>query len=147
MGFQDSMKQQEIRRNKGKKTKKLRKKKPKIQQKPPRFCGGFSGPFFTIKLGMFKDFCQLFAHQSRLQPQIYTEIPYYSTQREGTKLPNIHILSLSCRTGSPTTGSTGCLSFGFEGHTKLLTPTPPEDIQTHKFGVCAPFSWLRFGAR
>ena len=53
MGFQDSMKQQEIRRNKGKKTKKLRKKKPKIQQKQPRFCGGFSGPFFTIKLGIF----------------------------------------------------------------------------------------------
>ena len=35
--------------------------------------------------------------------QIYTEIPYESTQREGTKLPNIHILLLSCRTGSPTT--------------------------------------------
>ena len=44
MEFQDVMKQQEIRRNKGKKTKKLRKKKPKIlQQKPPRFCGGFLG--------------------------------------------------------------------------------------------------------
>ena len=35
--------------------------------------------------------------------QIYTEIPYQSTQN-----PNIHILSLSCRTGSATTGSTGC---------------------------------------
>ena len=35
------MKQQEIRRNKGEKTKKLRKKKRKIQPKPPRFCGGF----------------------------------------------------------------------------------------------------------
>ena len=53
LGFQDSMKQQEIRRNTGKKTKNLRKKKPKIQQKQPRFCGGFSGPFFTIKLGIF----------------------------------------------------------------------------------------------
>ena len=60
LGFQDSMKQQEIRRNTGKKTKKLRKKKPKIQQKQPRFCGGFSGPFFTIKLGIFWDFCQFF---------------------------------------------------------------------------------------
>ena len=42
--------------------------------------------------------------------QIYTEIPYQSTrcQRAGTKLPSSHILSLSCRTGSPTAGSTGC---------------------------------------
>ena len=43
--------------------------------------------------------------------QIYSGIPYQSTQREGTKLPNIHILSLSCRTGSETIGSTGCQYF------------------------------------
>ena len=36
--LKDGMKQQEIRRNKGKQTKKLRKKQPKIQ-KQPRFCG------------------------------------------------------------------------------------------------------------
>ena len=53
LGFQDVMKKQETRRNEDKKRKKLRKKKPKIQQKQPRFCGGFSGPFFTIKLGIF----------------------------------------------------------------------------------------------
>ena len=29
--------------------------------------------------------------------QMYTESPYWSTRREGTKLPNTHILSLSCR--------------------------------------------------
>ena len=34
--------------------------------------------------------------------------PYSSTRSEGTKPPNIHILSLSCRTGSGTTGSAGC---------------------------------------
>ena len=39
LGFQDGMKQQEIRREKrGTKTTRLRKKKLKIQQKPPRFC-------------------------------------------------------------------------------------------------------------
>ena len=32
--------------------------------------------------------------------------PYQGAQREGTKLPNIHVLSLSCRTGSSSTGST-----------------------------------------
>ena len=53
LGHQDFMKQHEIRRNKGKKTKKLSVNKPKIQQKPPRFCGGFCWPFFTIKLGIF----------------------------------------------------------------------------------------------
>ena len=47
------MKQQDIRRNKEKKTKKSRKKKPKTQQKPPRFCGGFCWPFLTIKPGIF----------------------------------------------------------------------------------------------
>ena len=31
--------------------------------------------------------------------------------RGGTKLPNIHILSLSCRTGSPTTGTTGAADY------------------------------------
>ena len=47
-------------------------------------------------------------NDKRSNIQIYTEISYESTQREGAKLPNMHILSLSCRTGSPTTGSTGC---------------------------------------
>ena len=51
-GFQDVMKQQEIGRNKEKMTKKLRKKKPKTQQKPPRFSGGFWRPFLTTKLGI-----------------------------------------------------------------------------------------------
>ena len=89
LGFQDSMKQQEIRRNKGKKTKKLRKKRPKIQQKQPRFCGGFSGPFFTIKLGIFKDFCQFVAHQSRLQPFQCMEATAQFTQKftMGTPFP------------------------------------------------------------
>ena len=45
--------------------------------------------------------------------QMYTEIPYSSTQTEGKSLPNIHILSLSCRTGSPTIGSTVCRTFEF----------------------------------
>ena len=48
------MKQQEIRRNKGKKTKKFRKKKPKIQEKQPRFCGCLLGPCLTIKLGILR---------------------------------------------------------------------------------------------
>ena len=39
---------------------------------------------------------------------MYTEISCWSTQREETQLPNIHISSLSCRTGYPTTGTTGC---------------------------------------
>ena len=58
------MKQLEIRRNKGKKTKKLRKKRPKIQEKQPQFCGCLLGPFLTIKLGIFKDVCLFGAHQS-----------------------------------------------------------------------------------
>ena len=45
--------------------------------------------------------------KSRNNIQIYTEIPYQTTQRKGTKLPNTHILLLSCRSGPPTTGSTG----------------------------------------
>ena len=39
--------------------------------------------------------------------QMCTQIPDSRAQREGTKLPDIHILSLSCRTGSATTGCTG----------------------------------------
>ena len=74
LGFQDVMKQQEIWRNKERKTKKLRKKKPKTQQKPPRFCGGFCWPILTIKLGIFKEFGHLCAHQSRLQPYVYIYI-------------------------------------------------------------------------
>ena len=74
LGFQDVMKQQEIRRNQGKKQKHWEWKKPKIQQKPPRFCGGVCWPFFTGKLGIFKDFRPFFAHQSRLQPYIYIYI-------------------------------------------------------------------------
>ena len=46
--------------------------------------------------------------KTRPPPQKYTEIPY--TQRKGTKLPNINILSLSCRTGSLTIESTGLFS-------------------------------------
>ena len=53
LGFEDVMKQQEIGINEEKKTKTLRKKKPKTQQEPPRFCGGFCWPFVTIKLGDF----------------------------------------------------------------------------------------------
>ena len=53
LAFQDVMKQQEIRRNKEEKTKKLRKKKPKIQQKPPHFCRGSLLAIFDYKLGMF----------------------------------------------------------------------------------------------
>ena len=37
---------------------------------------------------------------------IHMEMIDQNTRREGIKLPNIHILSLSCRTGSSTTGST-----------------------------------------
>ena len=54
------MKQQEIRRNKGKKTKKLRKKRPKIQQKEPRFCGGFFWAIFHYKTGHFLRFLPIF---------------------------------------------------------------------------------------
>ena len=54
LGFQDVMTQQEIRRNREKKTNKLRKKKPKTQQKPPRFCGGFCWPFLSRKLFLFQ---------------------------------------------------------------------------------------------
>ena len=46
----------------------LGKKNPKMQQKPPRFCGGFWWPFLTLKLGIFWDFGHFYAHQSRLQP-------------------------------------------------------------------------------
>ena len=53
---------------------------------------------------------RLAASRMRLQAQIYTEIPCSSTQREGTKLSKIRIFSSSCRTGSPTTESTGCRS-------------------------------------
>ena len=86
LGFQDGMKQQEIRKNRGEKTKKLRKKRPKIQQKPPRFCGGFSGPFFTIKLGIFLDFCLFLAHQSRWQIYIYIDQPAPKYHRKGCSL-------------------------------------------------------------
>ena len=79
LGFQDSMKQQEIKRNEGKMTKKLRKKKPKIQQKQPRFCGGFSGPFFTIKLGAFKDFAN-FLPTNRGYSHIYIYILWWGKQ-------------------------------------------------------------------
>ena len=46
-------------------------------------------------------------NDKKINIQIYAEISCLDTQREGTELPNIHILALSCRTGSPTTGSTG----------------------------------------
>ena len=86
--------------------------------------------FVLTILRFFERFCNFWAlvdpivadpvrqdNDKRNNLQIYTEIPYQSTQREGTKLPNIHILSLSCRTGSPTTGSTGCRKlFGGTGH-------------------------------
>ena len=58
----------------GEKTKKLRKKKPKMQQKPPRFCGGFCWAIFDNKIGDFLRFWPFFAHQSRLQLYIYTYI-------------------------------------------------------------------------
>ena len=54
LGFQDVMKQEENRRNKREKQKRIRKRKTKNgRQKPPRFCGGFCWPFLTIKLGSF----------------------------------------------------------------------------------------------
>ena len=53
-GFKDVKKLQEIMRNKAKMSKILRMKKPKIQQKPPRFCGGFCWPFFIVKLWIWK---------------------------------------------------------------------------------------------
>ena len=65
------MKQHEIRRNKGKKTKKLRKKKPKIQQQPPR-CYGVFLAIFRHRTGHFLEFDNFFAHQSRLQPKVST---------------------------------------------------------------------------
>ena len=44
--------------------------------------------------------------------QIYTrKFPIKVHRGGGTKLPNIHFLSLSCRTGSPTTGSAGSRLF------------------------------------
>ena len=56
-GFQEVMKQQEIRRNKGKKNKNIEKEGTKNdQQKPPRFCGGFCWPFLTIHTGDFLRF-------------------------------------------------------------------------------------------
>ena len=41
-------------RRRNKKTKKLRKKRPKIHEKQPPFCGCLLGPFLTIKLGIKK---------------------------------------------------------------------------------------------
>ena len=59
LGFQDSMKQQEIRRNKGKKTKKLRKKRPNIQQNSHVFVAVFLG-HFHYKTGHFLRFLPIF---------------------------------------------------------------------------------------
>ena len=74
--------------------------------------------------------------------QIYTDIPYSSTQGEGTKLPNTHILSLSCRTGSPTTGSTGCrlLSFllGRGGFIKSIFRDSPSRSEVLEVSPCLP---------
>ena len=53
LGFQDVMKQQEIRRNKEKMTKKLRKKKPKTQQKPATILWRILLAILAIKLGIF----------------------------------------------------------------------------------------------
>ena len=53
LGFQDSMKQQEIRRNKGKKTKKLRKKKTKNTAKTATFLWRFFWAIFHYKTGHF----------------------------------------------------------------------------------------------
>ena len=90
-GFQDVTKQQEITRNKEKMTKKMRKKKPKNgQQKPPRCCGGFCWPFLTIKLGIFLEILA-YAHQSRLQPQIYTR-----AVQEGRRPMNAWVTQFAC---------------------------------------------------
>ena len=64
------MKHQEIGRNKEKKTKKLRKKKPKTQQNRHDFVAVLLA-IFDFKLGIAKDFSHLCAHQSRLQPRKY----------------------------------------------------------------------------
>ena len=53
LGFQDGVKQQKIRRNKGKKTKKLRLEKPKIQQKTATILWRFLVAIFHYKLVIF----------------------------------------------------------------------------------------------
>ena len=56
LGFQDVMKQQEIRRNKEKKTKKLKRKRPKTQQKTATILWRFLFAIFDYKTGDFLRF-------------------------------------------------------------------------------------------
>ena len=44
------------------------------------------------------------------------KLPFLSAQGEGTKLRDVHILSLSCGTGSPTTGSSDFRLVVFQRH-------------------------------